>query len=171
MSLPLLPLLLPISFILFHSIFPSTPPFPFMSKRPSPPALFPPQFVFENPPVHHDSIKCDTPICVVTQKPLQQVTCVGVDPIGHGEVHTGYPLVCVTGMFLLERRVANKKLVEEHPEGPYVDTFIMLPSLDHFRRKIVECSAHSRPTGAATGVSNVGRPAKVGEFDPLVKMD
>ena len=124
--------------------------------------------------MHHDIVKCDTSFRVVPQKSLHQVTCVGVDPIGDGEVDSGYPLVRVAGMFLLEGRVTDKELVQKHTEGPDVDTLVVLAGLDHLRWKVVEGAAHSGSSVAALAAkvaADVGRPPEVSELDTLVKMD
>lgn len=141
---------------------------------PSPPAFFPPQLVFQHPPVHYDIVKCRTSFRVVPQKPCQKVTCVGVNPFGDGEVDPGNALVGVASMLLLKGWMANKELVEKHTESPDIDALVVLTGLDHLGREVVESAAHGGSSVAGIGgrvAADVGGPAEVGKLDAVVEVD
>ena len=60
-----------------------------------------------------------------------------------------------------ERRHAFEKLVAEDTKSPKIDCFVVLFSVDHFRRKIVKCATE----GLSTVARGMDTPAEITDFE------
>ena len=104
---------------------------------------------------------------VLLQQPSNEVLGILGHTPGEPEVDTGDTAVR-GGMSLgLEGGTADEELVQEDAQRPNVDHLVVLPSLDHFGREVVE----SATQGVAPGGGGVDGPAKVGNLDLALGTD
>jgi hypothetical protein len=75
-------------------------------------------------------------------------------------------LTFVTG-HVLEWRDTAQELVREHTQSPVVHLLVVLLSLYHLRRQVVERSAERRSSVSGS----VHRPAKVGDLELAVQAE